>query len=195
MSTLSKSYLTPEQYLGIERKEEWKNEYYRGEMTPMPLPGAGHCVIVGNVGVTLNNQLAERPAQAYMSALKLLVPVAPLYTYPDVTVVLGKAQVQDPSYDDTLLNPTVIVEVFTRASEAYDRGLKFRLYRSLECLAEYLLVSSWEVGAELFIRQPDGTWLLSVRDKLEESIELKSIDCGLSLAEIYRKVDFAMSCK
>jgi Uma2 family endonuclease len=193
MSTQSKSFLTPEEYLEIERKEEWKNEYYRGEMTPMPLPGISHCAIVGNVGGELREQLRKRPDRVYMNALKLFVPSGPLYTYPDVTVVLGKPHVQDRSYDDTLLNPTVIVEVFTKASEAYDRGLKFRLYRSLESLTEYLLISSYEVCVELFTRQSDGTWLLSVRDKMEESIELKSIDCRLSLAEIYYRVDFAMS--
>jgi Uma2 family endonuclease len=108
-------------------------------------------------------------------------------------VVRDKAQFQDPSYDDTLLNPTVIIEVFTKASEAYDRGLKFRLCRCLESLAEYLLVSAREVCTELYTRQSDGTWLLSEKDKLEDSIELKSIDCHLLLADVYEKVDFSRS--
>jgi Uma2 family endonuclease len=73
MSTQSKT-LTPEEYLEIERKEEWKNEYYRGEMIEMPLPGFGHCVIVGNAGCELHEQVRKRDAQAYMSALKLFVP-------------------------------------------------------------------------------------------------------------------------
>jgi Uma2 family endonuclease len=82
MSTQSKTFLTPEEYLEIERKEEWKNEYYRGEMIPMPLPGIVHCEIVRDAGCTLHEQLRKRPAQAYMSGLKLLVPTGPLYTIP-----------------------------------------------------------------------------------------------------------------
>jgi Uma2 family endonuclease len=82
MSTQSKSFLTPEEYLEIERKKEWKNEYYRGETIPMPLPGISHCAIVGNAGGELHEQLRKRPARAYMSALRLFVPSGPLYTYP-----------------------------------------------------------------------------------------------------------------
>ena len=105
MSTQSKTFLTPEEYLEIERKEEWKNEYYRGEMIPMPLPGVVHCEIVGNTGCILNEQLRKPDGWAYMSALKLLVPDAGLYTYPDVTVVLGEGQFQDPNYKDSSQSP------------------------------------------------------------------------------------------
>jgi Uma2 family endonuclease len=183
-------YLTPEQYLEIERTEEWKNQYYQGKMLPMPLPGEAHCLMVGNVGSLLSQQLRSRPCQAYMSALRLLVPAMCFYTYPDVTVVCGEAKFQDESYDDTLLNPTVIIEVLSESTEAYDRGAKFKLYRSLESLAEYLLISSREIGAERFTRQPDGQWLLTSKDRLEDTIDLKSVDCRLLLADLYEKVEF-----
>jgi len=185
-----KPYLTPEQYLEIERKEEWKNEYYQGEMRPMPRVGLAHVQIVANATCELGNQLVERPCQPLCSALRLLVPATGLYTYPDVTVVCGKARFQDESYDDTLLNPTVIVEVLTKSSEEYDRGPKFEQYRSLESLAEYLLVSSVLVRAELFTRQPDGRWLLTAKDRLEDTIDLESVDCRLLLADLYERVEF-----
>jgi Uma2 family endonuclease len=176
-----KAYLTPEQYLEIERKDEWKSEYYQAEMRPMPLPGEAHCLVVVNVGATLGQQRRLRPCRAYMSAMRLLVPATGLYAYPDVTVVFDDAKFQDESYKDTLAQSTVIVEVLTKSSEEYDRGPKFEQYRPLESLAEYLLISSWRVSAELFTRQPDGRWLLTAKSSPEDSLHLQSIDCRLLL--------------
>lgn len=183
-----RAFLTPEQYLEIERKEEWKSEYFQGEMRPMPLPGEAHCLVVGNVGATLRQQLRHRPGQAYTSAMRLLVPSAGLYTYPDVAVVCGTPKFQDESYTDPLLNPTVIVEVLTKTSEDYDRGPKFEYYRSLESLSEYLLVTSWRVRAELFSRESHGAWSRREKTSLEDTMELRSVDCHLPLADVYEKV-------
>ena len=91
---------------------------------------------------------------------------------------------------DTLLNPNVIIEVLSESTEAYDRGQKFKLYRSLDSLTEYLLISSQQVSAELFTRQPDGLWLLNAKSSLEDSLELHSVDCRLRLADLYEKVEF-----
>jgi Uma2 family endonuclease len=190
MSTLPKTYLTPEQYLEIERKEEYKNEYFNGQMLPMPRVGQAHCLIVGNTAGSLSRQLLRRPYYCFLSAMKVLVGATGLYTYPDVIVVSGEPRFQDPSYDDTLLNPTVIVEVLTDSTEAYDRGQKFEQYRSLESLAEYLMICSQRVSAERYTRQPSGSWSFDARASLEDSIDLKSVDCQLLLAEIYEKVDF-----
>ena len=89
-----------------------------------------------------------------------------------------------------MLNPTVIVEILSESTEAYDRGQKFKLYRSLDSLAEYLLISSQQVSAELFTRQSDGLWLLNAKSSLEDSLELHSVDCRLRLADLYEKVAF-----
>src|ERR1022692_1027893 len=172
-----KPYLTPEQYLEIERKAEFKSEYYQGEMFAMPRVRLPHVQIVANAMRELGNQLAEGPCQPLCSDMRVCVKPAGFYTYPDVLVVCGKPQFQDESYDDTLLNPTVIVEVRTKSSEEYDRGPKFEQYRSLETLAEYLLISSLRVRAELFTRQPDGQCMLASKDRLEDTVDLKSVDC------------------
>jgi Uma2 family endonuclease len=103
-------------------------------------------------------------------------------------VVCGEIQFLDANRD-TLLNPTVIIEVLSESTEAYGRGRKFELYRSLESLTDYLLISSRWVSAELFTRQREGGWLLTAKSSLEDSIELQSIDCRL-LADLYEKVEF-----
>jgi Uma2 family endonuclease len=185
-----KPYLIPEQYLEIERKAEFKSEYCQGEMFAMPRVRLAHVQIVANAMRELGNQLAERPCQPLCSDMRVCVKPAGFYTYPDVLVVCGKPQFQDESYDDTLLNPTVIVEVLTKSSEEYDRGPKFEQYRSLESLSEYLLISSWRVLAELFTREPDGTWSHCEKASLEDSLHLQPVDCHLLLTDLYEKVEF-----
>jgi Uma2 family endonuclease len=190
MSTAPKSYLTPEQYLEIERKAEFKSEYYQGEMFAMSGARYPHIGIVANAMRELGQQLRRGPCRPLSNDMRVRVTPTGLYTYPDVVVVCGEPQFADDTFD-TLLNPTVIIEVLSESTEAYDRGQKFEQYRSLESLAEYMMISSQRVSAELFARQPDGRWLLTARSRLEDSIELQSVGCHLALADLYEKVDFS----
>jgi Uma2 family endonuclease len=190
MSTAPKAYLTPEQYLEIERKAEFKSEYYQGEMFAMSGARYPHIGIVANAMRELGQQLRRGPCRPFSNDMRVRVTPTGLYTYPDVVIVCGEPQFADDTFD-TLLNPTVIIEVLSESTEAYDRGQKFEQYRSLESLAEYMMISSQRVSAELFARQPDGRWLLTARSRLEDSIELQSVGCHLALADLYEKVDFS----
>ena len=114
-----------------------------------------------------------------------------LYTYLDVTVVCGEAQFEDEQVD-TLLNPTVIVEVLSPSTESRDRGWKFEQYRKLESLMEYVLIAQDKYHVEHYVRQPDNTWLLSETDDLQDTIHLPSINCGLALADVYEKVEIVV---
>jgi Uma2 family endonuclease len=123
--------------------------------------------------------------------MRIRVAATGLYTYPDVVVVCGEPQLADDAFD-TLLNPTLIVEVISPSTEGYDRGKKFAHYRTIESLAEIVLVSQERVEVERFSRQPRGGWLLLEANRLEERLPLPSIGCELSLAAIYKRV-FARS--
>src|SRR6266496_1463986 len=186
MSTLAKTLLTPEQYLEIERKAEFKSEYFQGEMFAMAGAGSAHNLIKGDVMYSLNHQLRARNCFVYNSDMRLRVSPTGLYTYPDVQVVCGEQQFLD-AHRDSLLNPSVIVEVLSPSTEAYDRGRKFEHYRKLESLREYLLISSDRVSAHLYVRQPDGEWAVTVAVNPEDTIDLRSIDCRLKLADVYLK--------
>ena len=190
VSTVEKTFLTPEQYLDIEREAEFKSEYYQGEMFAMATVAEPHVLIVGNIAAGLHLQLRKRPSFVYMSAMRLCVSAVGFYTYPDVAVVCGKSQFIDDR-SDNLLNPSVIVEVLSSSSEAYDRGRKFAHYRQIDSLREYLMVSSERMSADLFIRQPDSRWLLKSANRLEDVIEIPSVDCRLALADVYEKVTLA----
>jgi Uma2 family endonuclease len=113
-----------------------------------------------------------------------------LYTYPDVIVVCGEPKFLDENRD-TLLNPRLIVEVLSPSTEFYDRVRKFELYRSVESVSEYLLVSSVRVSTDLYTRQPDDRWLLSTATRIEDSFELQSVGARLVLSDLYEKVDLA----
>jgi Uma2 family endonuclease len=123
--------------------------------------------------------------------MRVQVTPTGLCVYPDVIVVCGEPQFRDERRD-TLLNPNLIVEVLSESTEAYDRGKKFEHYRTLESFTEYLLIASDRVSAELFTRQPDGRWLLSTAGSLQESLELLSVGCRLTLADVYEKVEVSL---
>src|ERR1017187_6903716 len=124
--------------------------------------------------------------------MRVRVTAAGLYAYPDLVIACAKLQFADDTFD-TLLNPTVIVEVVSESTEAYDRGEKFRHYRSLESLTEYLLISCQRINVELYVRQPDGTWNFTAKAGLKDSIDLKAVDCHLLLADVYERVEFSTS--
>jgi Uma2 family endonuclease len=190
VSTVGKTLLTAEQYLDIEREAEYKSEYYQGEMVAMARVTEPHVLIVGNIAAGLHGQLRKRPFFVYMSAMRLAVSAVGFYAYPDVAVVCSKSQFIDDRRDN-LLNPTLIAEVLSPSTEAYDRGKKFARYRHIDSLREYLVVGSEGVSAELFSKQAEGRWLLTIANRLEDGIEMPSIGCHLTLADIYEKTQLA----
>jgi Uma2 family endonuclease len=190
MSTLVKSFLTPEEYLKIERGAEYKSEYFAGEMFAMAGAAERHNLICMNIYGLVHQQLRQRPCRAYPSEMRVRVSATGLYTYPDVIALCGEPTFLDHNRD-TLLNPALIIEVLSPSTEAYDRGRKFEHYRSIESLAEYLMVASDRIHADLYRRQPDGLWVLAPAGAPGDTVELRSIGCQLLLSDVYEKVDFA----
>ena len=189
MAVHSKSYLSPQQYIALERAAEERSEYLDGEMVAMTGGSRNHGLIAGNLVGELHSQLRDRPCEVYPADLRVQVSETGLYTYPDVVVVCGEARFEDEQLD-TLLNPTVIFEVLSPTTERYDRGTKFEHYRTLASLAEYILVSQARPRIERFLRQADGRWLFDDAAGLEAVLALPSIGCELKLAEVYAKVRF-----
>jgi len=188
MSLQPKPCITPAEYLAIDRKAEYKSEYFNGEMLAMSGASERHVSIVANVMYLLVGQLKGRPCKAYASDMRVKVSPTGLYTYPDVVVVCDQPQFADEQRD-TLLNPTLIVEVLSESTKDYDRGEKFEHYRTLPSLSEYVLIAQDKYHVEHFVRQPDNRWLLSETNLLEDTIHLSSIACDLALAEVYDKVE------
>src|SRR5258708_27046992 len=192
MSAQSQPRLTPEQYLEAERAAEFRNEYYNGHIYAMSGGSYAHFQIIGNLTGELGNALKKRPCSVVSSDLRLRVSLAGLYTYPDVIVICGEPKFADDQ-KDTLLNPTLIAEVLSPSTEAYDRGFKSAQYRTLASLQEYVLVSQAEPRIEVFHRQTDGHWLLSEAIGLQAVCRFASLDCTIPLPEVYDKVTFGFA--
>jgi Uma2 family endonuclease len=188
-SAAAKTRYTPEQYLALERKAEHKSEYCDGFITAMAGTSREHNVIAVSLTRELSLQLKNRPCDVFMSDMRVLANRTGLYTYPDVVVACGEPVFQDDKRD-TLVNPTMIVEVLSPTTESYDRGAKFAHYRRLETLQEYVLVAQDEVRVERYTRKGED-WLLTEFTRPDDSLRLASIDCYVPLSEIYARIQLA----
>ncbi|MCG9129442.1 Uma2 family endonuclease, partial [Candidatus Poribacteria bacterium] len=136
----AKILYTPEEYLIKERSADFKSEYRDGDIVAMPGASRQHNLITVNISSGLHIQLIDRSCEVYTNDMRVKVSDTGLYTYPDVVVVCEEPNFEDNNFD-TLLNPTVIVEVLSPSTETYDRNEKFTSYQTLESLQEYILVS------------------------------------------------------
>ena len=188
-TTATRTLLTPEEYLAKERKALTKSEYHNGQIYAMPGASHEHNVIMGNTFAELHIQLRDRTCIVYPSDMRVKVSSTGRYTYPDVIVVCDEPRFDD-SHFDTLLNPTVLIEVLSASTAAYDRGEKFAAYQKLDSLCEYVLISQDSVCVEHYFQQ-EQDWDLTEFRSLDDVFQLPSIGCELSLQVIYAKVQFS----
>jgi Uma2 family endonuclease len=187
MSAQSIPGLTPERYLEIERAAEFKSEYFDGRMFAMSGGTYVHARLITSFTAEIYQALRNRPCSVTSSELRVRTAPKGLHTYPDITVVCGEPLFADDQ-KDTLLNPVLIVEVLSKSTEAMDRGFKFREYRKIDSLREYVLVSQTAPLIEVFVRGPEGDWRLREFAGLDAVCHLTGIDCTLAVADVYRNV-------
>ncbi|HEV2764142.1 MAG TPA: Uma2 family endonuclease [Pyrinomonadaceae bacterium] len=177
-------YVTPEEYLELERQADCKSEYADGVVYAMAGASERHNLIVANIVAGLHAQLFGGRCRVYPSDLKVRAPKPRYFFYPDVSVVCGETKFHD-EHKDVVLNPVVIFEVLSEATAAYDRGKKFQHYQQLDTLAEYVLVSQDDATVERYVRREDGSWIYTKLSGLDVSLVLSSIKCELELRFIY----------
>lgn len=189
MSPLAQPRYTPERYLALERTAEHRSELINGQIYAMSGASRRHNLIVLNVGGELRTRLRGRPCETYVSDMRVKVSATLMYTYPDVVAVCESPQLEDDR-GDTLLNPSVIVEVLSDSTEAYDRGEKFAHYRKLDSLREYILVSQNAMRVEQFVRHGEH-WVLTEVIGPEGVLRVESLGCEIPLKDIYERVAVA----
>ena len=182
-----KRFLTPEEYIEIERKADYKSEYYHGEMFAMSGVSRWHDRIASQLAFLIDQHLRGKQCEAFTANMRVLATSSGLYTYPDLSVACEEPQFAD-EHVDTLTNPTLLVEILSPSTEDYDRGKKAKLYRAMPSLQELLFIAQDSYEVELYRRQADGSWLLIEAKGLESAITLTSIGYTLSLRELYEKV-------
>jgi Uma2 family endonuclease len=183
----SRTYLSAEDYLAQERLSDFRSEYLAGEAVAMTGGSWEHSLITGNLFAELKQRLRGGPCQAHASDLRVRVS-AELYTYPDIVVVCGGPRFAD-TQRDTVLNPKLIAEVLSPSTESYDRGKKFELYRGVESIEEYVLITQGRPRIERYLRQ-GANWLLTEIVGLAETMALPSVHCEIPLASIYDGISF-----
>ncbi|MBL8206161.1 MAG: Uma2 family endonuclease [Blastocatellia bacterium] len=197
LAQLQPSY-TVEEYLALERAAEERSEYLDGVIYAMAGESEEHGDISVNIAGELRTQLKGQDCRARLKDTKVRSGPIPnlrnatkgLYSYPDVVVICGERQFHD-SHRDVILNLTVIIEILSPATEAFDRGEKFDRYQFWNpTLSDYLLVSQDQPKIEHFIRQSNGSWNYAVYRGLASQVEIKSIQCTLKLSEVYDRIVF-----
>ena len=178
-------YYTAEEYLAIDRAAEYRSEYRNGKILAMAGGSRPHSLIGLNVAAEIRQELKERDCEVHGSDMRVRVSAA-RFVYPDVSVVCGEVEL-DLSFRDTLLNPTVIIEVLSPSTETDDRDDKFARYRRLPSLQEYIIISQSVVLVERYLRNGD-IWTLSDYRKRSDTLALESVGCSVPLSEIYRKI-------
>lgn len=183
-----KPYTPYADYLAIEEKSERKYEWLNGEIFDMEALGRARESLANAARIAalhgeLGGKLGGKGCTGYASLLRVRVLATGLATYPDMTIVRGKPEL-DPEDGDAVTNPIVLVEVLSPTSEAYDRGAKFAHYRRIPALRDYVMVNHSERRIEVYHRAESGRWELS-EAAAGESIEISSIGVVLSVDEVY----------
>jgi Uma2 family endonuclease len=171
------------EYLERERTSTTKHEYLRGDVFAMPGGTLEQARLAARVTLLIATGIGERPCEIFSSDAKVRVDETDLSTYPDVTVICGHVE-RSPIDGEAATNPTMLVEVLSETSEAYDRGEKFAHYRRLASLREYVLVSQREPRVEVFRRTAGGRWEFS-EATAGGRVSLESIGVELAVDDIY----------
>ena len=187
-SAAVQTHLTPEEYLAWERKAATKHEYHNGQIVAMSGASYAHTLIAANIVAEIHAQLKGKACTVHASDMRVKTPSTVSYFYPDVVVVCDEPGFEDNTFD-VLLNPVLIVEVLSASTAAYDRGEKFEHYKQLISLQEYILVSQDRVCIEHYHRL-GAQWIFAEFYSLADVFPLPSVECELSLRDIYARVKF-----
>ena len=180
---------TPEEYLALEEKSEIKHEYHNGEIVPMTGGTTNHNRIAINLVTSLNLALQGKKTSFFIGDVRLWIPAHRRYTYPDLQIICEDIAYHD-NRKDTVTNPAVIVEVLSKSTRNYDRGDKFRLYRSLPTFQEYIIIDQYRFEVEHYIKNDDNNWLIRYLESEDSVLSLVSVEFEISLKDLYEDVRF-----
>ena len=185
----SKEKISIKEYLEIENSATEKHEYYKGEIFAMSGAKVAHVIMSDNILTVLKQKLKGKSCKPYGSDLRIHIEANTLFTYPDISIICGEIiTLNDDDYN--VLNPSVIIEVLSPSTKNYDRGEKFKLYRDIPTLKEYILADSESIHLEVFRLNENNHWELQEYNSVDDLLYVKVIDEKISLSEIYEEIKF-----
>jgi len=190
MSAIPKHKMTIEEYIEFDKNNEGRWEYFDGEAFNMAGGSVSHNRISRNLIGVFDRKFEGGSCEAFAEGMRIKVPKALPYRYPDVVVVCGEVIIEKIQGLEMLVNPLLIIEVLSSSTEGYDHGSKFTAYQSIESFREYLLIAQDRPHVTQYVRQPDGQWLRKDIEGMESVVKLACVGCELTFGEIYRLVKF-----
>lgn len=192
MSAIPKHRYSLEQYIELDKNSAERYEYFDGIIVDMAGGSLNHNRITRNVIRSLENTLEGSGCEVLPSDMRIKVPKAFPYRYPDAVVVCDEPAIEEMQGQEMLVNPRLIIEVLSPNTEAYDRGAKFSAYQSIDSFQEYILIAQDRPHVTQYVRQPGNKWLRSEVEDLDGILRLESLSCTLALSEVYRRVQFQL---
>ncbi len=175
---------TTEEYLQMEKNSAVKHEFYSGEIFDMSGASTRHNIITVNLIIALGNALKGNPCRPYGSDMRIHIPENSLFTYPDISIICGEV-IFSPEDEDTAIRPTVIIEILSPSTSQYNRGAKFKLYRDIPTLKEYILVESELITVEAYRINEKDRWELQEYKSLSDILNIPVVNIQIPLADIY----------
>ncbi|MBA3601662.1 MAG: Uma2 family endonuclease [Acidobacteria bacterium] len=186
---ITSQQMTLEEYLEFDYNAEGRYEFFDGEVIEMSGGSPEHSLLGSKIGYLLGNSLYPKGCLVYSSDVKIKVPIMPPYRYGDISALCGEPIYENLGKQRLLVNPTLIVKVLSPSTENYDREEKFKAYKSIESLREYILVSQVKKFVTLYVKHNEKFWFQS--EYVDgETLRLESLDCDLSVDEIYLGIVF-----
>ena len=189
-----KQKISIDEYLEMENASSEKHEYYQGEIFAISGAKVPHNIIATNLVVALTIKLKGKSCRPFNSDQRIHVEANTLFTYPDISIICGDIITRNND-DYNVLNPTVLIEVLSRSTKNYDRGKKFKLYRDIPTLREYVLVDSESIHIEIFRLNANNHWELEEYNKGSRTILIQAINTPLSIEEIYEGTELFKQIK
>ena len=184
VSLYGRKIFSIEEYLEMETAATEKHEYYGGEIFAMSGALLPHNIISVNTLVYLHQKLKGKSCRPFNSDMRIHIEKNTLFTYPDISVVCGEAKtLNDDNFN--LLNPTIIIEILSKSTKNYDRGDKFKLYRDIPTLKEYILVDSLSISVEAFRINKKNHWELEEYKHIDAALDIPILQLCIPLIEIY----------
>lgn len=178
---------SPEEYLRLERSSNVRHEYIDGEIFEMAGGNRRHNGIETNCIRLISTHLLDRDCSVYGSDMRIKIESTGKYSYADAVALCGKEIFEDEN-EDTLINPSLIIEVLSKSTEAYDRGQKFEYYQTIPSFREYVLIAQEPYRVELYVRKESNIWTYFEYRQPDDLLVLDSIDCKLALKDIYHRI-------
>jgi Uma2 family endonuclease len=189
IAVYNKARLTEEEYLEFEKNSPEKHEYFQGEVFAMAGAGTDHNIIFSNVFIGLGSLLKGKPCKPFGSDMRVYIPENTLYTYPDISIFCNAIN-HSSKDEDTLISPSVIIEILSPSTKNYDMGGKFMLYRDIPTLKEYLMIDSASFRVQVFAVNQQNHWELTECKAIQDSLFIPSLEIKLPLKEVYEGVEF-----